>query len=185
MEDAKFVKMTTTAGDLMKNPNRDNPQRPLRKDRLMHEHIHDPYKTKHKLPEPTFCPNCKAVFRDGRWCWADSWPADAHQELCQACHRTRDDYPAGIITLTGVFALAHKDELIQLARHHEQQENSEHPLHRIMRIEENPDSIVIKTTDLHLPRRIADALHHAYKGERALHYDEEGYLIRVNWRREI
>ena len=31
-----------------------------RRDRLMHEHIHDPYKTPHKLPEPTVCPDCGA-----------------------------------------------------------------------------------------------------------------------------
>lgn len=36
----------------------------------------------------------------------------------------------------------------------------------------------------HLPRRIADALHHAYKGELDIHYDEEGYFVRVNWKRE-
>ena len=33
-----------------------------------------------------------------------------------------------------------------------------------MGIEEKPGSIVIKTTDIHLPRAIGEALHHAYKG---------------------
>ena len=60
-----------------------------RMDRLIHERVHDPYKTKSKLPEPTVCPNCYAVFKEGRWQWADSWPINAHRQTCQACHRTR------------------------------------------------------------------------------------------------
>ena len=33
-----------------------------------------------------------------------------------------------------------------------------------MQIEDKPASIVIETTDLHLPHRIADAVEHAYHG---------------------
>jgi hypothetical protein len=150
----------------------------------MHERVHDPYKTTHKLPEPSVCPVCNAVFKDGRWQWADSWPAEAHKETCQACHRTKDGYPAGVVTLTGAFIHGHKMEILNLARHREKEENAEHPLHRIMKIEEHPESIVIKTTDLHLPQRIGEALQHACKGDLNMHYDEEGYFVRVNWRRE-
>ena len=57
-----------------------------RKDRLILERIHDPYKAKRKLPEPTVCPGCQAVLREGRWQWAKSWPESSHRELCQACH---------------------------------------------------------------------------------------------------
>jgi NMD protein affecting ribosome stability and mRNA decay len=155
-----------------------------RKDRLIHEHVHDPYKTKHKLPEPSVCPVCKAVFKEGRWQWAESWPMDAHPAVCQACHRTNDDYPAGVVRLVGGFARAHKEEILNLARHHEQEAKAEHPLHRIMKIEEGVEGVVISTTDLHLPRRIGDALHHAYKGQLDVHYDEEGYFVRVTWTRE-
>lgn len=161
----------------------DNPAG-VRKDRLIHEHIHDPYKTKRKPPEPSVCPVCNAVFKDGRWQWAESWPLDAHKETCQACHRTKDNYPAGIITLTGSFVPAHKAEMISLARHHEAKARADHPLERIMKIEEHPDRVLITTTDIHLPQRIGEALHHAYKGELELHYDEEGYFVRVNWKRE-
>ena len=53
-----------------------------------------------------------------------------------------------------------------------------------MNIEEKPDSIVIKTTDIHLPRAIGEALHHAYKGSLDLRYTEESYFIEVKWSRE-
>jgi NMD protein affecting ribosome stability and mRNA decay len=150
----------------------------------MQEHIHDPYKTPHKLPEPTVCPECGAVFHHGRWEWSAKAPPNAFRASCQACHRVRDKYPAGLVTLSGAFVRTHKDELLQLAHHQESAEKQAHPLHRIMRIEEHPDSISIETTDLHLPRRIAEAVEHAYRGELQLHYDREGHFLRANWRRE-
>src|SRR5580765_6633194 len=88
---------STGKGNLMKS--QPETSTPSRRDRLIHERVHDPYKTKHKLPEPSVCPVCKAVFRHGRWQWAESWPMDARQETCQACHRVKDDYPAGVVRL--------------------------------------------------------------------------------------
>jgi NMD protein affecting ribosome stability and mRNA decay len=155
-----------------------------RRDRLMREHIHDPYKTPHKLPEPTVCPDCGAVFHEGRWQWITPPAASAHRTTCQACHRIHDKYPAGLIMMRGAFVREHAGELLQLVRHQEQAEKTLHPLHRILRIEEMPDAIAIETTDLHLPHRIADALEHAYHGTLKIHYDEEGYFVRVEWQRD-
>jgi hypothetical protein len=87
--------------------------------------------------------------------------------------------------LSGAYVQSHKDEILHLVRHHETMEKQEHPLHRIMKItEERPDVFVIHTTDIHLPRRIGEALHRACKGKLERRYDEETYFIRVNWRRE-
>lgn len=38
-------------------------------DRRIVEHVHDPYKTRLKLAEPTVCPKCGALFHEGRWRW--------------------------------------------------------------------------------------------------------------------
>lgn len=157
---------------------------PPRHDRLVQERIHDPYQATRKLPEPTVCPDCRAVYQRGHWGWAPFWPMDSHQEFCPACRRTRDDYPGGVVTLAGAFALAHRDEMLHLVHRHAAREKAEHPLHRIMAVEENGAAIVIKTTDVHLPRRLGDAIHHAFKGRTEIHYDDEGCFARVNWRRE-
>jgi hypothetical protein len=158
-------------------------QRTPRRDRLIRERIHDPYKTRLKLPEPTVCPQCGAVFHEGRWRWGTR-PDGANEELCQACHRINDGYPAGEVELKGAFLSTHKPEILGSIRHQEEQEKGEHPLHRIMNIAESDDEIRITTTDIHLPRRIGQALYNAYTGELDFHYDDERYFIRVHWSRE-
>lgn len=161
---------------------RDVRRRVPRMDRRIVEHVHDPYKTRLKLTGPTVCPKCSAVFQKGRWRWPSYPPVeDAHHEICQACHRIIDDYPAGWLTITGDFAKGHKEEIVGLARNQEDLEKGEHPLHRIMEIKEEDGGIVITTTDIHLPRRIGEALHHAYRGDLDFHYIKESYLIRVLW----
>lgn len=143
----------------------------------------DPYKAMTKSHEPAVCPQCGAVYHEGRWHWS-ARPADAREELCQACHRINDHYPAGILTLSGPLVAQHKAGMIRLARHQEELEKKEHPLNRIMDIEEGTDRIVINTTDIHLPRRIAEALRRTWRGKIEFHYDEDGYFVRVNWHRE-
>jgi hypothetical protein len=49
---------------------------------------------------------------------------------------------------------------------------------------ERPDKLVITTTDVHLPRRIGTAVHHAFHGDLKLHFDEDDYFVRVDWTRK-
>ncbi|MBW2244347.1 MAG: ATPase [Deltaproteobacteria bacterium] len=151
-----------------------------RRDRLIREQEHDPYKVRAKLPDPTACPECGAMYRNGRWMWGAP-PADANRELCPACQRIRDQYPAGILTISGPFWRGHKDEILGLARNIEEREKGEHALKRIMAIREEGDAFAITTTDPGLARNIGDALHDAYKGELDYQYTDGENLLRVTW----
>ena len=162
---------------------RDLTAREPRRDRLIRERVHDPYMTRLKLSEPTVCRQCGAVYRSGRWRWGPA-PEDANADLCQACRRINDKFPAGELTLGGRFAREHRSEILRLARNEEKLEKGAHPLHRIMDIRKGPDAIVITCTDIHLPRRIGDALHRAYEGTLDYRYEKETYFIRVKWRRD-
>src|SRR5258708_14721838 len=135
-----------------------------RKDRAIQEHVHDPYFKRRKPPEPSVCPVCHAVFKNGRWQWLNSWRMNANEEICQACCRIRDNYPAGLITLSGEFVRTHKAQALNLVRNLEKLERALHPLHRIIKIEEHRGDVIVSTTDIHLPKRIGEALHHACKG---------------------
>ena len=70
---------------------------------------------------------------------------------------------------------------MRLARHQEDAEKREHPLNRIMAIDEEDEAIVIKTTDIHLPRRIGAAVKRAFIGRLKEDFDDSGHFVRVNW----
>ena len=154
------------------------------KSHLIEEHRHDPYKARGKLAEPIACPQCGAAFANGRWQWMQPAPSGAKAHICPACHRSNDKYPAGELTLSGNFIDQHAAEIIGLARNLEEAGKREHPLQRIMALEQTNDRIVITTTDIHLPGRIGHALVHAYKGDLDTHYDEAGYFVRITWKRD-
>jgi hypothetical protein len=153
---------------------------------LIAEERHDPYKARAKRAGPCVCPGCGAVFARGRWQWGAQVEGMTARETCPACHRTADNFPAGRVTLSGGFLAAHRDEIVALVRNTEARERSTHPLQRIMSIGdgETDGELVVTTTDLHLPRRIGHALIDAFKGDLRTHYDEAGYFMRVDWRRD-
>lgn len=148
------------------------------------EHRHDPYKSRGKLSEPTVCPKCSAVFQGGRWQWTKATPSGAHAHVCPACQRIEDKFPAGELTLSGAFVVEHADEIVGLVRNVEAAEKREHPLQRLIGVEKAGGSIVVTTTDIHLPRRLGHAIVDAYKGDLDTHYDESGYFVRMAWKRE-
>lgn len=166
---------------------RETQRRPQRTDTIKSHHIeqhrHDPYKASGKLAEPSACKECGAVFENGRWQWATSAPVGAHMLVCPACRRTEDNYPAGMMILSGDFVSDHSAEITRLARNTEAAERCEHPLQRIMELDTSDERIVITTTDIHLPRRIGHALVAAYNGDLETHY-EDGYFVRMTWKRD-
>jgi len=156
--------------------------RGARRDRTVQEYQHDTYKQRGKLKAPTVCSGCGALFHKGRWTWGHA-PLRAMSSTCPACHRTRDKYPKGLVTITGRFKDEQREQVQGVIRNAEAREMQEHPLSRIMAIERRPEGLVISTTDTHLPRRIGEALKHAYRGDLHFHYDRDEDFIRVNWAR--
>src|SRR5271167_2546040 len=63
-------------------------------------------------------------------------PGGGHEEPCPACRRINDRFPAGVVELRGAFGIQQKEEILRLARHQEEAEKSEHPLNRIIKIDE-------------------------------------------------
>ena len=156
--------------------------RTQRDTRIYDERSHDPYQAKGKLPEPTYCPDCKAVYLKGNWHW-QAVPEGAHAHVCPACQRIRDRVPAGYLTLKGGYVTTHKQDILNLARNVEEREKAQHPLIRIMAVEEQPDAISITVTDQHLARAVGEAVRHAHQGDLDLHYTKENDILRVTWQR--
>lgn len=156
--------------------------RTAHKGRLTKEPVEDSYRAAAKLPEPTACPKCGATYHKGHWTWQKA-PAGAHVHRCPACQRIEDDFPAGYVTLKGKFLLEHRAEILNLVKAREEREKSEHPLQRIMAIKDVAEGVQVTTTDTHLARGIAQAIHEAYKGELDLVYGRDESLLRATWKR--
>lgn len=152
------------------------------RDRQIEEVAHDPYHARSKPPEPAVCPQCGVVYHAGRW-QRLARPAGAHEHLCPACHRIRDGAAAGFVTLRGPYAAQHRAEILQLARNEETRESADHPLQRIMAVTEERGETHITTTDIHLARRIGDAIAHANQGNLDIKYSPDEYLVRITWTR--
>jgi NMD protein affecting ribosome stability and mRNA decay len=154
-----------------------------RREQLADDPRHDSYKAKGKLPDPTRCPECGALFQKGRWTWNGAPPGIVHEQPCPACQRVRDGYPAGYVSLVGDYLAAHRDEILNLVRNCEASEKAGHPLQRIIAIRDAEGGVLVTTTDAHLARRIAEHVHDACKGTLALTYSREENLIRATWTR--
>lgn len=156
-----------------------------RRDRFIKERIHDPYRQREKLPEPTVCPTCGVEYREGRWTWVETRSDRAHEYLCPACQRIRDGVPAGFLTLgSSDFLTEHREEIMKLVHNREKAEKTRRPMSRLMDVTTDDDGqTVITFTDNHLPASIGRAIRHAFKGELDFHYTDEGDIVRVWWKR--
>ena len=134
------------------------------------------------MPDPASCPKCGAAYLNGRWTWHDA-PADAPRHKCPACRRIEDDFPAGYVTLKGEFLPQHRSDILHVVMAHELRAKSEHPLQRIIAVENVPRGVLVTTTDTHLARAIAQAVHEAFKGELDLSYSKDENLLRAIWTR--
>ena len=75
-------------------------------------------------------------------------------------------------------------QLLNLVKTREARAAIEHPLQRIMAVEDVAGGIRVTTTDAHLARGIAQALHEAFKGNLELSYSKDEHLVRAVWRAE-
>jgi ribosomal subunit interface protein len=164
-----------------------NPEvRTRMRETIVSEAGNDAYRLTAHLAEPSTCGTCGVLYRAGRW----QWPGEGVKQppgaviTCPACRRIADNLPAGVLTLSGKFLASHREDVLAALRAEERLESAEHPLHRVMTTEESRGEMVITTTDVHLPRRIADAIANAYGGAVEMQYGPEDETVRVSWRRE-
>lgn len=144
----------------------------------------NPYEATEKYPDNTLCPECGVVFVKGKWTWAKPQAeGEVHSMLCPACRQIQDDYAGGVLTLSGAFVAAHRDDILNRCRNVEAAEKKEHPLQRIMAIVEKGEEIEIRATSEHLVARMGKALKSDFNGELELSFGLEENFARAHWRR--
>jgi hypothetical protein len=146
----------------------------------------NPYYEERKYPEPTVCPRCHLVYRNGRWQEDVAPPEEqrAHQSHCPACRREHDRIPAGLILLRGTYLAGHREEILNIVSNQAAAAAEHRPLQRIMWIENEASSVEIATTSSHLASRIGKAVEGACKGQLSTKHGDADQLVRVYWERD-
>ncbi len=147
--------------------------------------IQTPYQEREraKYPDGTACPECGAVFVKGKWTWTKPPAGQGSSELCPACQQIKADYAGGILTLSGSFVAAHREDILNRVRNVENEEKKDHPLQRIMKIVDKGGEIEIRTTSEHLVARMGKALKSDFSGDLELAFVEDENFARAHWRR--
>ena len=162
---------------------------------ILREQRHDPYRPKAKPKEGSTCPDCHAEVIKGAWRWVSPWASpSAHPSTaqrapahlrCPACERIRVHDPAGLLTLDGSFVHEHLPALKALIGQEAQHQTTEHPLERLMEVEDLAGGgLLVTTTGLHLARAIGHALERSFHGQLHQRYAQGETRLRVHWHRE-
>ena len=157
-------------------PDRDSRRRPPN---ARHE---DNYPHTGKAPKAQVCTDCGLVLHGGRWYSGAPPETDVSAAVCPACARIREHYAAGTLRLDADF-LPHREEIEGMVRNEEEAESAEHPLERLMGIEDVEGELVITTTGLHLARRIANKLERRFHRQARFRYADGDELLHVDWPR--
>ena len=157
----------------------------MRIDRNIREKGHDPYDQGKKHVGGVYCPECKAIYQEGRWIW----PEKEHLAfdvpfICPACRRIKDDFPAGEVYLSGTYLITHMDEIEHLVNKIIREGKERSPVKRMIDMKKTSGGLCVRLTDDHLARLIGDALHRAYKGDLQFKYSDEQKFLRLFWHRD-
>jgi hypothetical protein len=142
------------------------------------------YRHEAKAAGGLVCQECGIVQQAGRWYFGEPPSAQLPSGLCPACRRIRDGYPAGTLRIPARL-LARRDELLGLIRNVEAAEKPDHPLERLMGIEESGGDLVVTTTGVHLAREIAHRLAKQFHSKPRIRYADGEDLVHVDWQESV
>jgi hypothetical protein len=152
--------------------------------------LKDPYLREINYKDPNICPACKAVYHNKRWQFGDSLEHEIKlkgiygKKMCPACRKIKDNYPMGLVFISGNFIDQHKKEILSTVKSEEKRAIDKNPLERIMGIEKkNQNHYSIETTTDTLAQRIGKILYNSYKGEVEYKFSGDQKVLRVFWSR--
>ena len=143
----------------------------------------DVYLPKRGLPEGALCKGCGIVYHNKRW-QSESTKGESECEVfCPACQRMEDHNPAGVVTLSGPYLAAHKDEILNTIKQQEVKSREKNPIGRIMEIKEEGDRITVTTTEDKLAQKLGREVYKSQKGELHYQWSHDQHMVRVEWMR--
>ena len=133
-------------------------------------------------PRTRLCRTCGSICLGGRWQWRPlPLGQDAARTRCPACLRTRRDDPAGIVMLTGRLVQARGEALRRLILDQAGALKQANPQSRIIRLIRRFGRIEVRTTEVNLTLRIAEAVEQAHGGILQRFRENGRLMIHVRW----
>lgn len=149
----------------------------------------DPYLPKGGSHDMALCKQCHAIYHNKRW-YLDEGLYAKNIDLpstvsvtCPACQKIKDNFPGGIVTLTGDFLQEHKKDILNLIKNEEERARGFNPLERIIKISSGSKKMEISTTNEKLAQRIGRKIKKAFSGEVEYKWSQDTKLLRVSWSR--
>lgn len=142
------------------------------------------YRREAKAAGGFVCQGCGIIQHAGKWYFGAPPLAQLEAGHCPACERVRDRYPAGTLRIPTTL-LAQRDAVLHLIRNVEAAEKAEHPLERLMEIEESDGYLVVTTTGVHLARAIAHRLAKELHSRPQFRYADGEELVHVDWNETV
>ncbi len=149
----------------------------------------DPYLLNEGNHDMDICKQCHAIYHNKRWYLDEELYAknidlpSAVLVTCPACQKIKDNFPGGIVTLTGDFLQEHKKDILNLIRNEEERARDVNPLERIIKINNDSKKTEISTTNEKLAQRIGRKIKKAFSGEVEYKWSQGTKLLRVVWSR--
>jgi hypothetical protein len=151
----------------------------------------DSYLPEGAYKDDTVCTQCGAVYGNRHWS-RDDRKRDmllsagvAHEVVCPGCKIIAERNPQGILTLSGDYWPAHRDDILNLVRNEEARGIQTNPIERIIDTREEEGALIIETTNEKLAQRIGRSIHKAHKGEIEYKWPDGNQLVRIYWERSL
>jgi hypothetical protein len=136
------------------------------------------------------CTGCHLIYKESRWFYDDKLYSRSvnekttHKVTCPACIKTRDDYPDGIIVLSGKFLLDRIDEIKRIVSNEERGKRDMNPFNRIIKMTNEKDRFVISFTKHKFAEKIAKSIRRAFKAELTFNWSEGEDYVEITCRRD-
>ncbi len=149
----------------------------------------DPYMPE-EGQEAALCTTCKALYQNKRWFFDEklagrlAGTAKVKEVTCPTCRKIKDNYPEGVLTLSGDFFAERQEEILTLVKNEAAKVGARSVADRIIKMTpEGPGKLVIETTTEKLAQHLGRAVYRAYKGDLDFRWSEMNRFVRVYWSR--
>lgn len=141
-----------------------------------------------RLPQPTVCERCGAVFTRRTWRWAHGVShallARAAWSVCPACQQVRRGLYFGRVVIRGAYAAAHEDAVRRRIANVASRAAFTQPQRRVVSAGRSGTVFEVLTTSQKLAHRIVHELKKTFRGRVSYAWSDRDGGLFATWERD-